>query len=548
MATTTSTTSTTSSASSLGSSIITSLDVGSGIDTDSLVTKLTAAQKASLEDPITAKQTANAAQVSSAASIASDIAGFSSSLDTLISGGTLMTQPNSSTTGVVTATALAGSRLSNLSASVTVSSLATAQAIKAGVSGFPTTADGSFAITTGGATKSIVVPAGTTLAGFVGLINASGTGVTASTLTSGSTTTLVLKGKTGTDNAFSVSGGGDAALSALAYDPAATGGNTMTASSSAANAELIVDGVAISRASNTITDAVDGVSLVLTAPGTTTLSATRPTTAIISAVTDFVSAYNALKSELDAATAAATSTTAAGALRGNATIREMQRQLSKLTTTPLTASGSITTLAQIGVKTGQDGTLSVDSPTLSKILSGYPDEVEAMFNPAQTSSATGVSITSKLGKVAAGTYSLTGITAASGGAAATGMLDGAAMTASGSTLSAPAGSNAAGLTVGIASGAPSSATLTIDLGLGGALALIKEALTGTSGSITSLQSRLKTQGNTLADALEAAEKKVTVYHDRLVTQFSSMNTRVSAYKATQSYLTQQIDLWTKSTS
>ena len=38
-----------------------------------------------------------------------------------------------------------------------------------------------------------------------------------------------------------------------------------------------------------------------------------------------------------------------------------------------------------------------------------------------------------------------------------------------------------------------------------------------------------------------------VYHDRLVTQFSTMNTLVSGYKATQSYLTQQVDLWTKST-
>jgi flagellar hook-associated protein 2 len=40
---------------------------------------------------------------------------------------------------------------------------------------------------------------------------------------------------------------------------------------------------------------------------------------------------------------------------------------------------------------------------------------------------------------------------------------------------------------------------------------------------------------------------VTVYHDRLVTQFTQMNTLVSGYKATQSYLTQQVDLWTKST-
>jgi flagellar hook-associated protein 2 len=38
----------------------------------------------------------------------------------------------------------------------------------------------------------------------------------------------------------------------------------------------------------------------------------------------------------------------------------------------------------------------------------------------------------------------------------------------------------------------------------------------------------------------------TSYSDQLTAQFSAMNTRVAAFKATQSYLTQQIAMWTKS--
>ena len=555
---TTATTSTaTTSTSSLGASILTSLNAGSGIDTGTLVTSLVAAQKSSLEDSITAAQTANTAQVSAAAGLASDITGFSSALDSLISGGTLMSTPTSSDTSVATAGALPGSRLGTLSSTITVTSLATAQALQGDMSGYTgassattltittagTTTNGT---TTGSTASAITIPANATIKDVATAINAARTGVTASVVVSAGKSVLVLKGTTGAANAFSVSGS-DASLAALTY-PATASGGTLTASSGAADAVLNVDGVDVTSASNTLTGVVAGATVTITKPGTVTLTGTRPTDAITGAVTDFVAAYNLLKSELDTATAAATSTTSAGALRGNAAIRDMQRQLTKLTTTRLSASGTITTLAQLGVKTAQDGTLSVDATTLSTILARYPDDVEAMFNPAQSSSSGAVSITSKVGAVAAGVYTLSNI--ATGNGTSSGTIDGVAATGSGATLTAAAGSPAAGLTVSLSSTAtlPSSATLTIDLGLGGALALIRNALVGTSGSITSLQTRLSTQTATLADQLNAADAKLTVYHDRLVSQFSTMNTRVSAYKATQSYLTQQIDLWTKSTN
>lgn len=555
-ATTTGSTSATSK-SSLGASIVGSLNAGSGIDTDGLVTKLTAAQKAALEDGITARQTANAAQISAAGSLASDMTSFSSSLATLISGGTLMTQPVSSNATVAGAVAQAGSRIGNLAATLSVSALAKAQTIESQpIDPRASFASGSVSITTaGGAAISLVAGRDfSDLASLVSAINAgtATTGITAGTVADGSGTHLVLKGATGTAKAFSVAADGDAA--GFAYDPQADGGAAadvatgqgMQRLQAAQDAAFTIDGVAYTRGTNSVTDALAGVTLTLAAPGTTTLTAKRPGDAIAQAVSDFVAAYNTLKSEIVTATAAATASTDAGALRGNQTIRDMQRRLAQITTTPLIASGSVTTLAEVGVRTGQDGTLSVDTTMLNKMVAAYPDDVEAMFNPAQSSSSASVSITSKLGTVAAGVYSLSGLTPARNGAAAQGSIDGVAASGSGATLTAAAGSPAAGLSLTLSADAPSSATLRVDLGLGGALALVTQALAGAKGSITSLQSRLKTQASTLADQLADAEKKLTVYHDRLVTQFSAMNTRVSSYKATQSYLTQQIDLWTKS--
>jgi len=561
---TTSTTSSTSSNAAIGASILSSLNAnGASIDTGSLVTSLTAAQKTSVETPITTQQTANTAQISSVASISSDLTAFSTSLNTLVSGGTLQTQPVSSATGVLTVSAVAGQAIGSLSSTISVAQIAKAQSVK---STAYTTAQafnyGTLSFSVGGAT-AVTVNVSTdndTLAGIAQSINAASAGVTASVISgSDGKSTLVLKGTTGAAQAFTVTGtdstdssvtqpSGGTSLSALSFDPTATASSTDTMSSTQAaqDAQLTVDGVTVSRATNSFSDVVPGVQINLVGVGSTSLSSTPATSAITEAVNDFVSAYNSLLSELNTATAAATSTADAGPLRGNTAIRALQSQLTKLTTTPLNSSGTIRTLAELGVKTAQDGTISVDATQLSTMLTNYPDDVEQMFMTTQTSSSPKVLINSAAGSAASGVYTVSGITPATGGGNATGTLNGTAMSASSWILTAGAGNNADGLMLQILSNAPSTATITINQGLGGALQAIHDALLGTTGALTTLSTSLTTKQTALADALTKADAQVTVYHDRLVTQFTQMNTLVSGYKATSSYLTQQVDLWDKS--
>ena len=182
------------------------------------------------------------------------------------------------------------------------------------------------------------------------------------------------------------------------------------------------------------------------------------------------------------------------------------------------------------------------------MLTSYPDDVEAMFMTSQSSSSPRVLINSTAGAAASGVYTVSGLTPAVSGGNATGTINGVAMSASSWILTAGQGNNADGLMLQILSGTPSSATITINQGLGGALQAVRDALLGTTGALTTLSSSLTTQQTTLAAALTKADAAVTVYHDRLVTQFTQMNTLVSGYKATSSYLTQQVDLWTKSTA
>jgi len=519
--------------------------VGSGIDTSALVTSLTNATFAASSDQLTSKENANTAQISELATLAGNIDTFSSALDTLIAGGTLMTQPTSSDSSVVTAVAKAGSQIGALSASLVVKQIAKAQTL---VSSYFTNSStvvgsGGLTLTTGTGTFNVTLDStNNTLAGIAKAINSAGAGVTASIVTDATGARLAIKGATGAANAFTLTptSGSDAGLGALAYPQ--SGGTGMTQAQGAQDALLNLDGVDVSRATNTIGDLIDGVTLTLQKESpsqTVSLGATRPTDSITQAVNDFVSAFNSVQAEIKSALAAG------GAFANNSGIRQMQSMMSKLTSTTLNTSGGPGTLAEIGVATARDGTLSVDSATLTKMLATYPDGVEAMFNPSQRSSSPLIQITSALGATKPGTYQLDNILKDSGSGHPSGNIAGKPGLPSDTSLSASITSDASGLTIQPL-GDVTSATVTIDSGISGALKAIKDALrNSTTGLLTTMNDTLTTAKTKLADQRTKLTSDQSAYSDRMTSQFTAMNTRVAAFKATQSYLTQQINIWTK---
>jgi flagellar hook-associated protein 2 len=276
------------------------------------------------------------------------------------------------------------------------------------------------------------------------------------------------------------------------------------------------------------------------------LGVSRPTAAIEQAMTDFVTAFNELHAMLAGMTAPASAAGGeSGALRGDLSIRELQRQLARLPSTILSNGGGPATLAEIGVGTNRDGTLSLNRSQLQEKLAADPDGVEALFNPAQRSSSPLLVIMSKMGKVKPGTYTLTDLVPAGGGADATGKVNGVSFISSGPHVIAPAGSPALGLVLDV-KGAVASATVTVDAGLGGALQAIRDALSGRGGVFEAARERLNDEAASIADQRAALDLRSSAYYDRLVTQFTAMERQVSAFKATQSYLEQQIKIWSNS--
>jgi len=524
-----------------------SLGIGSGIDTKALIESLAEATRAPKEAQLAKREELNAARVSSLADAAGAIDAFASALASLISGGTLFSQPSVSDTNVFTATALPGARLGALSAEVEVLQLARAQTLVSSTLASAsaqvgqgeltlTTARGSFAINIDSTNDS--------LDGLMRAINGANAGVTASIVTEAGSARLVLKGATGAAQAFSLSVAQGEGSGIERFASAA-----MTEAQSAQDAIVRLDGVEVRRASNSFSDLIPGVQIDLkkaSEPGAlVSVGITRPTASIEQAVADFVAAYNELHSILAEATAPrGVGSPEGGPLRGDLGIREMQRQLGKLTSTVLSSAGGPSTLAEIGVSTTRTGTLALNTARLKEVLAADPEGVEALFNPSQTSSSPFAVIKNVMGKVKPGTYTLTDLVPAANGQQATGKVNGVSFISSGPNLIAPAASGALGLIIGVG-GPVTGATITIDPGLAGALQGIRDALRARTGPLTGAQDRLNTEAKAIARDREALELRQEAYYNQLVKSFTAMERNVSAFKATQSYLEQQIKAWTR---
>jgi flagellar hook-associated protein 2 len=190
----------------------------------------------------------------------------------------------------------------------------------------------------------------------------------------------VLKGQDGAANGFvleATESPTEPGLAALAWNPAT---NLSRLTTPATDAAYLLDGVARTATTNTITDAAPGLSLKLTGTNTgnpTTISYSDPGTAITSAMQDLTAALNEMVGELNSETNPTT-----GALSNDPGARALRRQLTTLASAqvmPANATGAPTTLADLGLKTNRDGSFSLDSERLAATLKRDPIGTGAMF-------------------------------------------------------------------------------------------------------------------------------------------------------------------------
>lgn len=540
---------TSSSSTSTLSSILTTLGAGSGLDTTNLVNELVAASQDPIQQQLDTQSTTNSNRISALGTITSDLSALNTSLSSLVSGGSLLTQPSVSDTSVLTATAESGSRLSNLSGSIKVEQLAQAQSISTTAYDSSKTFDaGTLTFTNSYGSATVSIDAGSSLSDVAKAINKKQAGFTATVLTQSSgQQQLMITGMTGDAYGFSVSGSGGA--SDINYDKSANSGS-MTVNVAAQDAKLSYNNVEVTRSSNTFDDLISGVSINLKSASSqaVTLGSTRQTSNVRQAVLNFVDAYNELYSDISTNTAIGTSSSSAGALANDAGVRTLKSSLNSMINQKLSSTGSYSTLGEIGVSINRDGTLTADTTQLDTALANDPDSVEALFNPTQSTSNSAVSITSSIGKVTPGTYKLSDVTYDESGNITGAKLNGKDMLVSGKSLIASSDSTAAGLVLKISGTSVTDSTISIDAGVGGAVNQLYTQMTSSGGALTASKNTYTKVASAITQKETDLTSKMSTYRTRLTTQFTAMNTAVSGYKSTLSFLKQQISLWTKDSS
>lgn len=372
---------------------ISTLGIGSGLDLSSILDSMQTAEKAALT-PISKQQTAYTAKLSAYSTMKSALTTFQTA-NTKLNDATLFnaTKTVSSSTAfsaTTTTGAVAGKY------TIAVTQLATAQTLTSATqtsnSTALATADSTISIKLAGSDKAVdvkVSAANSSLTGIRDAINKADTGMTASIIKTGDGTyrLSLSSDETGTDNAATISVTGDSALSSmLTYD--GTNSGNMTQSVTAQNAKLSVNNVEIENSSNTISDALEGITLNLSGEttGTQTLTITKDTSSASSAIAAWVTAYNTLQDNfdtltkytaVDAGTDAQDSSN--GALLGDSTLRNIQQQMKSMLTNAASTS-TFKTLSQIGITTDPtSGQLKTDQTALDAALAKDPDGIKAMI-------------------------------------------------------------------------------------------------------------------------------------------------------------------------
>ncbi|AGA87027.1 flagellar filament capping protein FliD [Stutzerimonas stutzeri] len=374
--------------------------IGSGIDIDSIVKSMVAAERAPKESQLKTLESKTTTRITAIGALKSAITEFQTALGNLNKPEVFKARAASSSNADLLSVK-AGVTAGAGSYKVAVSQLASGS--KIALQAFKNDAANPVALGAGTLRISVgdsellpitVDESNNTLAGIRDAINKAGAdkGVSATIVTDDVGSRLVLSSSTtGKEENITVAvdDGSTGDLSLLAF---AGGTNKPGADGSAGvitqarDAVLTIDGLTVTRKTNSIDDAIEGVTLELKGlvdeKEPLTVGVTLDETGVKQQIQSFADAYNKLIGVINAQTKVTSvgegKAPVTGALVGDATARTLLNTI-RNELVSVQGSGGIRALTDIGVTTQKDGTLKVDSDKLSKVVSANFAELSELF-------------------------------------------------------------------------------------------------------------------------------------------------------------------------
>lgn len=425
---------------------------------------------------------------------------------------------------------------------LTISQLAAAQKV-AGTSQSSQTDElgysGTFSIgLDGGATSDITVTSTMSLQDVADAINAqtSTTNVQASIVQVSSTSYQLLL--TGTEDAADItysSTSGDDILNKLGVTDSS--GSFSDVLQEAQAAEFTLDGIAITRNTNDISDVLTGVTFSLlqaTPDGTTVnISIETDTSQIESAIETFVTNYNAFRDEVVAQQATATDGTAdsSAVLFGDGTMRNIMDALQNA----LNSTVGGMTMADLGLSFNENNELELDTSTLSDILDTNLSGVTKLLSAQTTTSSSQLSVVNTGTSPQSFTLDLTVDSDGNLASASVGG-DSTLFTVSGTTIVGASGSIYAGMAFTYSGSTSQSITVTSTSGIATQLYQIAKNYSSSTGVLQTLITNLTTRDDDLQQKVDDINSAAATLQSRLQTQYAKYQAAIESANSTLTYL------------
>ena len=530
---------------------LSTLNVGSGLNTTEIIDALVDAERAPAESQITKKREQRNIEISGLGQVKQGFEALNAGL-TPATGLTGLVASSTSTAFDIEIEDM--SKASAFSHNVIVDSVAAGQTLVFdGHSGETASvgtgsltlsfgkweSDGSFSANSDRSDVTVNIDSSSgTLAGLRDAINAADADLTASILkTSDSTYALVLKSREGANHAMKITASEDAGAAGLAdFAYGAVDSNVQTIAAS--DASLRLDGTTITRDTNSISDLLDGMKMTLKSTSSTTglVSARYDTATATAAMQLVVDGLNGMNEMLNTMSKRGVGGEEDGPLAGDPLVRSLQRQLRGYTTTSLTGfQDDPIHLADFGVKTARDGTISLDQEVFRRTFEANPDSFAAITN-SRIKSSSGLVSAAILGtQPADGVYTFD---LADDGSAT---INGDAMTRDGSDYSLASG-DAAGLKLSI-TGNGADAKIYVGTSL---IGKISNFATDVLALNSDLGQKITRYNEDLSDydaELSALDTRIESVRARYVARFAAMESAVTSLKETGKSLDNMMDAW-----
>ncbi|GKQ52751.1 flagellar filament capping protein FliD [Bradyrhizobium sp. Ce-3] len=554
----TSSTSSTTSSSSASTVTTTGTTNSTSIDWDALIEAEVNAKLAAATS-ITTTITANQAKVTAYQSLQTELSTLASGLSSLstsiinsIATNAFATRSATiSSTGDVSASSALNMSVNSGSATgdhtLQITQLATAQKVIGSSQSSASTAlglSGTFSLgLAGGASTAISITSGMTMQDIVDTINAqtSSTNVQASVVqVSSGSYEMVL---TGTQDAADItysSTSGDDILNKLGVTD--TSGAFADVLQKSQAAEFTLDGIALTRNTNDISDVLSGVTFDLLQPtpsGTSlNVSISTDTSQITTALQTFVTNYNAFRDQVIAQSAQNSDGTAASSavLFGDSTMRDLMTQLQQV------LSGTVggMTMADLGLSFNENNELQLDTGTLSTVLTQNLAGVTRLLSAQTTTSS------SQLNVVNTGTspqsFTLDVTVDSSGtltGASVGG--DSSGFSVVGNSIIGNSGTIYAGMAFTYTGSTSQSVTVTSTSGLATQLYQLAHTSSGTSGQLQTMITNLQSRDTDLQSQVSDIQSNAATFKAQLQVQYANYQAAIESANNTLGYLKALLD-------